>query len=58
MFLYDAEKVSGDMKIKGTEIYESTGFSAAHIMYIIQALLEKFDLEYDDFEYSARPNVQ
>lgn len=58
MFSYDAEKVSGDMKIKGTEIFESTGFSAAHIMYIIQALLEKFDLEYDDFEYSARPNVQ
>lgn len=37
-----------------TDIYESTGFSAAHIMYIIRALLDKYDIEWSDFAYSAR----
>lgn len=54
MFSYDAEQVSGDYKIEGTDIYESTGFSASHIMYIIRALLERYDLDESDFLYSAK----
>ncbi len=56
MFSYDATQISGDYKINGTEIYESTGFSAAHIMYIICALLDKYDIDRNDFIYSARSN--
>ena len=42
------------IKVANTDIYESTGFSAAHIMYIIRALLDKYDIEWSDFAYSAR----
>ena len=56
MFSYDVEQISGDYKISGTDIYESTGFSAAHIMYIVRALLDKYDIERSDFVYSARSN--
>jgi hypothetical protein len=53
MFSYDIDKVSGDWKIGKTDIYQSTGFSAAHIVYIIQALLDRFDIDRGDFAYSA-----
>lgn len=56
MFSYDAKQISGDYKISGTEIYESTGFSAAHIMYIVRALLDRYDIDRSDFVYSARSN--
>ena len=54
MFSYDVNEVYGDSKIAGTDIYQSVGFSAAHIMYIIRALLDKYDIERSDFFYSAR----
>lgn len=56
MFSYDVEDVIGDCKLGDTDIYQSTGYSAAHIMYIIKALLEKYDIELSDFTYSARSN--
>ena len=54
MFSYDKEKISGDYKLGDTGIYESTGFSAYHIICIIQALLGKYDIDSSDFVYSAR----
>jgi len=54
MFSYDVNEVYGDSKIAGTDIYQSVGFSAAHIMYIIRALLDKYDIDRSDFVYSAR----
>lgn len=54
MFSYDVNEVYGDSKIAGTDIYQSVGFSAAHIMYIIRALLDKYDIDRGDFVYSAR----
>ena len=54
VFSYDVNEVYGDYKLGDTDIYESTGFSAAHIMYIIRALLDKYDIEWSDFAYSAR----
>lgn len=54
MFSYDVDEVYGDYKLGDTDIYESTGFSAAHIMYIIRALLDKYDIDRSDFAYSAR----
>ena len=56
MFSYDMNQVKGDYKLEGTDIYESIGFSAYHIMCIIRALLEKYDIDSNDFVYSARQN--
>lgn len=56
MFSYDVNEVYGDYKLETTDIYMSTGFSAAHIMYIIRALLERYDIDKSDFVYSARSN--
>ena len=57
MFSYDETKTSGDNKIKGTDIYRSAGFSATHIMYIIRALLDKYDIDRSDFVYSAKASA-
>ena len=54
MFSYDVNEVYGDYRLGETDIYESTGFSAAHIIYIIRALLDKYEIEWNDFVYSAR----
>lgn len=56
MFSYDIEEVNGEYKIDGTDIYENTGFSASHIMYIIRKLLDCYEMERSDFVYSARSN--
>lgn len=56
MFSYDKNKVNGDLKIKNTDIYENTGYSASHIMHTIKALLEKYDIDITEFVYSARLN--
>ena len=56
MFSYEVDQVYGDYKLEDTDIYESTGFSAAHIMYIIRALLDRYDIDRSDFVYSARSN--
>lgn len=57
MFSYDKDVTNSDQKIDGTDIYESEGFSASHVMHIIRALLENYGIELDEFSYSAR-NVQ
>jgi len=54
MFSYDVDDVIGEYKIGDTDIYVCVGYSAAHIMHIIRALLEKYDIEVSDFVYSAR----
>ena len=56
MFSYDVDQVYGDYKIENTDVYVSIGFSAAHIMYIIRALLDRYDIDRNDFVYSARSN--
>ena len=56
MFSYDPNIVSGDDRLGDTNIYVSSGFSASHIMYIIQALLDKCDIDRNEFVYSARNN--
>lgn len=58
MFSYDVSVISGDYKLEETDIYESTGFSAAHIMCIIRAMLEIYDIDISDFVYSARVSKQ
>lgn len=56
-FSYDKEKVRGDTKIQGTEIYMLSGFSASGCIEFIRALLRKYDLDVSaDFIYSARSN--
>lgn len=56
-FSYDKEKVRGETKIQGTEIYMLSGFSASGCIEFIRALLRKYDLDVSaDFIYSARSN--
>lgn len=54
MFSYDVNQVYGDTMIGDSGIYQSVGFSASHIMYIVRALLDKYDIDRADFVYSAR----
>ena len=54
MFSFEQGITSGAQKIDGTDIYESEGFSASHVMRIIRALLENYGIELDEFSYSAR----
>lgn len=56
LFSYDASKVQGTTKVTDTEIYQSVGFSASTIMWIIRGLLDRYGIDYDDFVYSARDN--
>lgn len=56
MFSYDIDKVQGNAMIPGTSIYQSSGYSASHIMYIIRALLDRYGIDHEEFVYSARDN--
>lgn len=56
MFSYDSALINGDYKIGNTDIYENVGYSASHIMHIIRALLDRYDIDHTDFVYSARVN--
>lgn len=56
MFSYGVDKVYGDYKLGDTDIYESSGFSSAHIIHIIRALLDRYEIDRSDFIYSARSN--
>lgn len=53
MFSYDKNKVYGSYNIENTKIYASTGFPASYTIHIIRALLERYDIDLDDFVYSA-----
>lgn len=54
MFSYDYNKTWGaNYKVSDSEIYESVGFSASHIMHIVAALLDRYDIDYEEFSYSA-----
>lgn len=56
-FSYDKNRVKDPVRITDTEIYMSSGFSAAHIISIIKQLLNAYGLDVeDDFVYFAREN--
>ena len=54
MFSYNEDLVTGNTRIGNTSIYQSTGFSASHIVDIIRALLDRYEIDRNDFIYSAR----
>lgn len=54
LFSYDRSQTKGDYQIEDTEIYETTGFSAWYIMYIIRLMLNKYGIDTTEFSYSAR----
>lgn len=58
MFSYDKSRIYGESKLGDTNIYESSGFSATHVMYIIRALIDKYDIDRSDFVYSARTKAK
>ena len=53
-FSYDVTEVKYPDQVANSGIYHSNGFSAATIMWIIQALLDKHEIERSEFIYSAR----
>ncbi|MBR1483419.1 MAG: DUF262 domain-containing protein [Ruminococcus sp.] len=54
-FSYDKSKAHNPVKIPDTEIYMSSGFSAAHIIRIIKQLINAHGLDIEsDFVYVAR----
>ena len=54
VFTYKSRNVNRDYRIGDTGIYVRLGYSAAHTISIIKALLQKYDIDTDDFVYSAR----
>lgn len=58
-FSYDKTKVGdSDIKIKNTDIYiNKAGLSASDTIYAIMKLLECYDIDLNDFVYSARSNT-
>lgn len=54
MFSYSEEDVYGDALIDGTDIYRLSVLSAAQAVFFIRTLLAYYDIEEDDFVYSAR----
>lgn len=56
LFSYDKAVVSSEISymIDGSDIHVSNGFSAKYIVTFIRALLEKYEIDQNDFIYSAR----
>ena len=55
VFSYNPKDVKGTVKLEGTNIYISTGYSAYDCVSFIRGLLRKYDLDIEeDFVYSAR----
>lgn len=54
LFSKNKDNINGDYRIGDTNIYVNTGYSSYHIICIIKALLEKYDIETNDFSYSAK----
>ncbi len=54
-FSYDESVIKKPVKLKGTDISITSGYSATDIMYFIRELLKKYDLDLTtDFVYCAR----
>lgn len=54
-FSFDKDSVKNGMKLRGTEIYITTGYSASDLVWFIRELLRKYDLDIaQDFVYCAR----
>ena len=54
-FSYDKDKIKGNTKLEGTDIYISTGYSASDCISFIKGLLRKYDLNVsEDFVYCAK----
>lgn len=53
-FSYDAKQFKYPEQIGETGIYFNIGYSASHCMWIIKGFLDKYEIEIDDFVYSAR----
>ncbi len=54
LFSYDGSIVGNEYKIKNTDIYITSNHSASYYMYFIRALLDRCEIDRDEFVYSAR----
>ena len=58
-FSYDKDRVKGNTKLEGTDIYISTGYSASDCISFIKGLLRKYDLNIsEDFVYCAKSDSE
>ena len=55
-FSYNASELKYPDQVANSGIYHPTGFSASTCMWILQALLDKHEIERTEFVYSARSN--
>lgn len=55
-FSYNASELKHPDQVADSGIYHSTGFSASSCMWIIQALLDRHEIDRSEFLYSARSN--
>lgn len=55
-FSYDRKHVNKDTKLKGTDIFISHNYSSPLLLKTISKLLDYYDIDYDDFIYSACNN--
>ena len=55
-FSYNAAELKYPDQVANSGIYHPTGFSASTCMWILQALLDKHEIERTEFIYSARSN--
>ena len=56
-FSYDRSQVNKDTKIKDTDIYISHNYGSPLLLQMITKLLDYYDIEHDDFIYSACDNA-
>lgn len=55
-FSYNSKEVKKPDQVANSGIYHPTGFSASNCLWIIQALLDKYEIDRTEFIYSARSN--
>ena len=53
-FSYDAKELKYPDQVGNSGIYHSTGYSAAGCMWMIQKLLDIYEIDRAEFVYSAR----
>lgn len=55
-FSYDAKELKSPDQVANSGIYHPTGYSAPTCIWMIRALLDKYEIDYTEFSYSARWN--
>ena len=55
-FSYNSKELKNPDQVANSGIYHPTGYSASTCIWMIKALLDKYEIDYTEFSYSARSN--